>query len=464
MLSNPTKPAPRSYPEQAPGNWTIALTRSAIANLERGYLSDASRLTRALSRDPRYVQGREQFIGAVQGCPADVVAAPISYGGVGVARRLAEEAGPMLGRVLSDGAESWLIEWGKVCSLAIGVLAWDTTARPWTPVSLTRWPLEAVRVDMHERRMFAQVQGGGEREIIPGDGTWVVYAPAGLFNFDAALLRCFAEPFVGRRLGVRDLGNRAQAASVAALQGEIPEGVGPTDPEAVEMETKVKALQTGSAAGILRPARWPALTTLDLATKSGQGLFELNLDTNTTDLLVPWLMQDGTAKNEGGSLAKAQTLDGVMMSSVARTVSSLWGEERADGSHAPGVITSQIVRPWALYQDADPRTVPLALRRVPDLEEDARLEAESARAVAFWTEADTIERRIGRPMTRAEMQELAEMRGARVPASVLVERVVVQVPAPPMADPPDPDTPDEEGDPADDAEDAPASQPGAVAA
>lgn len=419
MLSDPRK-TPRSYPEQAPGSWTIPLARSAITSLEQGYLAPASRLTRALSRDPDYLLGREQFTGALMGCPAEVIPAPISYGGVGTARRLAEEAGAMLGVVLAD-AEPWLIEWGMVTGLAIGVLSWDTTARPWTPTALTRWPLEAVRVDLYERRMFATVQQGGEIEIVPGDGTWVAWAPWGLFNFDGGLIRTFADSFVGNRLAVRDLSNRTQAASVAAIVAKLRAGDNALDsPEAIAIEEKLKALQTGSSAGILLPGDMPDPTALDLATKNGTELFKLTLGTHQNALIRPWLMQDGTAKNEGGSLAKAQTLEGVMFSAVARRIASLWGEERADGSHAPGCITSQIVRPWALYQGADPRTVPLALRRVPDLDEDARLEAEATRAEALWTEVGTIETRLGRSMTSAELQELAEMRGARVPAGVLV--------------------------------------------
>jgi CBS domain-containing protein len=124
-----------------------------------------------------------------------------------------------------------------------------------------------------------------------------------------------------------------------------------------------------------------------------------------------------------------------MMSSVARTVSSLWGEERADGSHAPGVITEQILRPWALYQGADPRTVPLALRRVPDLDEDARLEAESSRAEAWRLEVREL-RALGYEVTDKEARELAEARGVRLPAGL-----VMSVPTPPPPPVPDPSAP-----------------------
>ena len=433
MLSDPRK-TPRSYPEQAPGSWTIPLARSAITSLEQGYLSPASRLTRAFRRDPRYVQGCEQFIGAVQGCPAEVIPAPISYGGVGTARRLAEDAGAMLGTVLGDGAEAQMIEWGKVL-FYVGVLSWDTTARPWAPVALTRWPLEAVRVDLYQRKMFATTQGA-EVEIVPGDGTWVVYTPGGFCNLDAGLLRALSEAFISRAFLRRDLVNRTQASAVAALVAKLlPVANALSGDDAIALEEKLKALQTGSSAGIILPGDMPDLETLDLGGKNTMPLFELGHRIHTADLINPWLLQDGTATNEGGSLAKAQVLDGVLMSAVQGCVSSLWGEERADGSHAPGCITSQIVRPWALYQGADPRTVPLALRRVPDLDEDARLEAESSRAEAWRLEVREL-RALGYEVTDKEARELAEARGVRLPAGL-----VMSVPTPPPPPVPDPSAP-----------------------
>ena len=68
------------------------------------------------------------------------------------------------------------------------------------------------------------------------------------------------------------------------------------------------------------------------------------------------------------------------------------------------------------------RVCPLALRRVPDLEEDARLTAEAGRAEAFWYEVKTVEGAMRRDLTAEELEELAAMRGVRVPASVLKER------------------------------------------
>jgi hypothetical protein len=357
-----------------------------------------------MPRHPRYVQGREQFIGAVQGCPAEVLAAPVSYGGKGAARRLAEEAGPMLAGVLRDGAERWLIEWYKMMPLVIGVLSWDTTARPWRPVSLTRWPLEAVRVDLHARRLFAVLAGGGEEEIIAGDGTWVVWWGGGAFNLDHGLIRCLGEAWIRGINAARDVANRSQASGVAAIVAQVAEGKGMEDPDLPAYEERLKDLQKGGAAGLLVPPGYPAPTSLDLATKNGAETLRLALETSTTDLIVPWLMQDGTATNEGGSLAKAQVLDGVLFSAVAGLVGALWGEVTADGSHVAGVLTAQIVKPWVRYQ-LDPevrdpgeeqsvqadRLCPLALRRVPDLEEDARLTAEAGRAESFWYEVKTVE-------------------------------------------------------------------------
>jgi hypothetical protein len=261
------------------------------------------------------------------------------------------------------------------------------------------------------------------------------------------LIHTFADSFVDSRLSRKDLGNRRQGASVAALDAGLPPGVAPDSPEAIAFQAKLEALQTGGRAGIVRPAEYPPINTLDLGTKDGTPLFKLSLDTNGNALIRPWLMQDGTAKNEGGSLAKAQTLEGVMMSAVARCVGSLWGEERADRSHVPGCITDQIVRPWAMYQGADPRTVPLALRRVPDLDEDARLTAQATRAEAWRKEVSEL-RTLGYEVTDKEARELAEARGVRLPAGLVMAEVRAPAPPPSALDPSAP-VPDEEGDPED---------------
>jgi hypothetical protein len=433
---------PLAYPEAAPGGWTVDKIRDAITSLENGYPAPAARLVRAMGRHPRYVQGRDQFIGAVMGCPMDVLASPVTYGGKGTARRLAQDAAPMLGRVLANGVERWLIEWGKMMPLVVGYLPWDTVTRPWAPVSLIRWPLDAIRIDLYTRQIFARMLGGQEVEVIGGDGTWFVWWPYGEFNMAAGLVRCLGEPWIRGVNASRDVANRSQASSVAALVQEVPAGEDMEAPMIAPHQENLENLQRGGRAGIMTPPGWPAPTSLDLATKNAQPTLELALQTSTTDLIVPWLMQDGTSTNAGGSLAKAQVLDGVLFSAVAGFVASLWGEVLPDGAHVPGVITSQIVRPWVRYQvdpsaeegEAD-RVVPMALRRVPDLEEDARLTAQADRAAAFWTEVGTIESRMRRDMTADELEELATMRGAPLPAGMLKERGARPAPPPPTPTP-----------------------------
>lgn len=418
---------PLAYPEPAPGGWTVDKIRDAITSLENGYPAPAARLVRAMGRHPRYVQGRDQFIGAVMGCPLDVLASPVTYGGKGTARRLAQEAAPMLAQVLGQGVERWLIEWGKMTPLVVAYLTWDTTARPWVPVSLTRWPLDAVRIDLTARKLYARMLGGQEVEIVGGDGTWFCWWPYGEFNLAAGLVRCLGEPWLRGINAARDVANRSQASSVAALWQPVPPGEHMESTPVIDYQGDLENLQRGGRAGVLAPPGWEKPEILDLATQNAQPTLELALQTSTTDLIVPWLMQDGTSTNEGGSLAKAQVLDGVLFSAVAGFVASLWGEVLPDGAHAPGVITSQIVRPWVRYQvegegaEVD-RVVPLALRRVPDLEEDARLMAQADRAARYWTEVETIEGRLRRDLTADELEELARMRGATLPAGIFKMR------------------------------------------
>jgi len=425
-ITRPTNPT--AYPEQAPGGWTVDRIRQAIDQYERGWLREASRLVRAFPRDPRYVQGRDQFIGAVQGCPMDVLAADVRRGGVGLARSLAEEVPELLGGLEIAVAERWLIEWGKVLNLAVGYLTWDTTVRPWRPVSLTRWPSDAIEVDMYARKLWALRADGGREEIIPGNGTWVVYSPYGLFNWDG-LIRCFGEAWIRHINASRDVANRSVGDSVAGIVQTQPSGENDTEEQKKKIDQYIvdlQGLQAGGPAGIIAPPGWELPQKLDLSAQNASKSIDLALNTSKTDVLVPWLMQDGTTTNEGGSLAKVQVLDGVLMSSAASTVNTLWGEVTPDQSILPGVITAQIVRPWVYYRLADPsqidRVLPLALRRVPDLEEDARLQAQSDRAAKFWAEVETTERMWRRDMTARELEDLATLRGVVLPGGLLKTR------------------------------------------
>jgi len=135
--------------------------------------------------------------------------------------------------LLGGGCERWLLELGTMLNLAVGVLGYDVSGERWDPVTLERWPLSAVRLDPYARKMWA-LTTTGEQEIVPGDGTWVVFAPGGLWNWDEALVRALAEPWVQEAMGMRDLGNRSAADAVAGLDLPLPSGVAPDSDESTK--------------------------------------------------------------------------------------------------------------------------------------------------------------------------------------------------------------------------------------
>lgn len=428
MADPPTTPRP--YPEQPPGGWSIEKIRAAIDALEAGRsLDPAYRLTRACSRNARYVQARDQRIDTVLGLPLEVLPAGRAWEGKGLARSVAEDARTMLGTLLSGGCERWLIEIGRMMSVAIGVLEWAVVGGRWDPIALHRWPLSAVRLDPYARRMFANTDAG-EREITPGDGTWVAWTPGGMWNFDAALVRCLGEPWAQRGLGMRDLANRAAADSVAGLDLPLPSGVAADSPEATAYLALAKAMQQG-AGGLLRPANYEKPNVLDLASRNGGATATASLDRSEKDLIVGWIGQDGTSTNEGGSLAKTVILNGVVYDKIEADVRELLGQLGAGGEHEWGLVTAQIVAPWARLNWGREDVTPLVRRIVPDLEEGDRLAQEATRAASFRAEVKELQAG-GFVLTAESVRELARVRGVRMPDAVTYE---VKPPPLPPTDP-----------------------------
>ena len=433
-MAKPPPSPPRAYPEQAPGGWTVDKVRSALALLEAGQtIEPASRLTRACGRSPVYCQARDQRIDTVLGLPLEVLPAGRAWEGKGLARQVADAGRTMLGALLSGGCERWLLELGRMMNLAIGVLGWDTTGERWDPVTLERWPLSAVRLDPWARRMWARVMPSaehpaGEMEIVPGDGTWVVFAPGGLWNWDAAMVRTIAEAWITRGMGVRDLANRAAADAVAGLDLPLPASVEPTSTEATDYMTAAKGLQQG-AGGLLRPAIYPEPRILDLASKSGGASMKSSLDRAEKDLIVSWLGQDATSTNEGGSLAKTIVLNGVLYDKIEADVRELYGQLGAGGEHEPGCVTEQILGPWARLNWGRDDVRPLARRVVPDLEEGDRLAQDAARAQVFRLEVKELQGSF--VLTPEAVRELARVRGVRMPDAIVWEARTAPPPIPP---------------------------------
>jgi hypothetical protein len=425
-VTTPRTP-PRAYPEQPPGGWTIDKIRTAVNQLETGYtIEPASRLTRACSRSAIYCQGRDQVIDTVTGLPLAIDAAGPSWEGRGQARTIADHTRGWIGALLAGGCERWLIELGEMMNLVVGVLAYDTSGELWHPVSLQRWPYNAIRLDANERRMWAIVKGDTEQEITPGLNGWVVYAPYGLWNWDAAMVRCIGEPWAQEAMGMRDLGTRSQADSLAVLDMPFP-GSDMESAEATAYLTAGQEIQKGK--GILvRPSSYPDPRVLDLAGKNGGKTAAESLSKAERRMIVSWTGQDGTTQDAGGSRAAKQVLNGVLYDKVEAHVSRLYGKLTEDQGHEPGLITSQVVRPTVALNWGRADLSPLITRKVPDLEEDARLLSEAERATAFRLEVSELLSG-GWTLTPADVRDLAAQRGVRMPDKI------EWTAAPPPADP-----------------------------
>jgi hypothetical protein len=225
---------------------------------------------------------------------------------------------------------------------------------------------------------------------------------------------------------MRDLANRAAADSVAGLDLPLPSGVAADSPEATKYLELAKAMQQG-AGGLLRPANYDKPSVLDLASKNAGATATASLDRSEKDLIVGWIGQDGTSTNEGGSLAKTIVLNGVVYDKIEADVRELLGQLGAGGEHEWGLVTAQIVAPWARLNWGREDVTPLVRRIVPDLEEGDRLKQDADRAAAFRREVTEL-RAGGFVLTAESVRDLARVRGVRMPDAIAYE---VEPPPPP---------------------------------
>jgi hypothetical protein len=201
---------------------------------------------------------------------------------------------------------------------------------------------------------------------------------------------------------------------VGVIDAPLPQGVTAESIEGQAYKAQWQAAQSSGAAGVLRPANYPEPNILNLG-KSDSSIFELALRTPVTNMIVAWLGQDGTATNEGGSLAKAQVLSGVAYDLVERRARTCWGALGPNGTRERGTVTEQILRPWVLFQEGGTSEIcPLVRRIVPDLEESQRLAEDQKRAMSFYAELAQI-RASGFEVTEQVVFDLAALRGVRLP-------------------------------------------------
>lgn len=278
--------------------------------------------------------------------------------------------------------------------------------------ALRYWPIEHVRWDTLKRSFTTRVdQVGADVPITHGDGRWVVFSKHEHEGWkqDACILPA-ALVWARHAFAARDWARGSTSHGNVKVVGELPEGVliadesGSLTPEATAFGSLLQAIASLEAPVGIRPAGSKTELLANNST-AWQVWQELMLNAEKAAARI-YLGTDGTLGSVGGAPGvDIATLFGVATTKVQ---GDLFAIERG--------ILEGIIEPWCAINFGDSSLAPTRRYVIPDLDEEATVEARGKRYTAFF---DALERyrQNGLLVTQEVVDDLAET--FRIPAPVL---------------------------------------------
>lgn len=268
--------------------------------------------------------------------------------------------------------------------------------------SLRYWPIEHVRWDTLQRGYVTRVdQVGADVPIAHGDGRWIVFAKHEHepWKQDACVLPA-ALVWARHAFAARDWARGSTSHGNAKVVGELPEGVliadesGNLTPEATAFGALLQAIASLEAPVGIRPAgsKTEMITNSSTAWQVWQ---ELMINAEKAAARI-YLGTDGTLGSVGGAPGvDIATLFGVATTKIQGDLAAI---ERG--------LLEGIIEPWCAINFGDSSLAPLRRYVIPDLDEDATVEARAKRYSAFF---DAIERlrTLGFVVTQDVVDDLA---------------------------------------------------------
>jgi phage gp29-like protein len=157
-------------------DWSPALIKAARAMADSGNLELAADFCESAMGDDR-VQA------ALSTRTKGLVALPLSFEEVRGAKRLV--------KALDPGEDWWsafpatalaqLLSWGILLGVGLGRIVWTDRGETINRIvpTLKVWHPRHLRYDWRRRMWTVKVEGGKTEDVIPGEGSWILYTPYG---------------------------------------------------------------------------------------------------------------------------------------------------------------------------------------------------------------------------------------------------------------------------------------------
>lgn len=278
------------------------------------------------------------------------------------------------------------------------------------------WPIEFVYWNQYEQCFFTRTGSlptQREREecpayqfdeaIVHGDGRWTIYTNHQIEPYKNGAILSGALIWAMHAFGVRDWAKGSAAHGNAKVIGELPEGV---DIQSEHGQAFYELLRVTASADTPFGIK-PHGSTVDYITNNSTAwqIFKDLVENGDKAAARLYLGQDGTmGTNPSAPGIDARGLFGVRNDIVEGDLRCI---ER-------GILTG-VIEPWAAMNFGDSKLAPKRCYRMPDADEDARIDALGKRTIAFF---DVIQRakQEGFDVTPEYVAATAESFGIKAPA------------------------------------------------
>lgn len=190
--------------------WTVSEVRSALRNHRDGDFSLSSQLIDTMGEDDAIPGLLEKYVDAL--LESDFELSPVTEKQgkgkkteevpVAASEAIVEELEPVWWDTVPETELDDFIRWYRMLGVAVGVLDWDTSTKPWSAHLRTLHP-QYLRYDCQAERWIYYAREG-EFTVTPGDGKWVMLTD-GRRGWMRGLVRSLAITWLGKQLTWRDL-------------------------------------------------------------------------------------------------------------------------------------------------------------------------------------------------------------------------------------------------------------------
>jgi phage gp29-like protein len=343
-------PRAKEAEEPAPGP-RAPLSPLSIAAIERladsGDLTMAADLCREFMGDARVMAALTQRIGGLLALPIDWEDG-------------AKKSARVKKAIVDDFPEGVrecdlfsLYSWGLLLGVAVAEILWKEGQSGRLIPTLKIWDPRFLRYDRENNAWKVMTDGGGEADVTPGDGHWVLYCPKGERTpWRNGLWRALNKPYFVKADSSLSWArfNEVHGSPIRVFTGRAGMSQRQLDAVADSIDTS----RGFTSAAI------PEGSKLELVEATGQSMqtFQAAIEWAGTEISIAILGQNLTTKVDGGSYAAAQTHRDVEQAII-----------EADAETESTFLREQVLSFWAAWNFGDAALAPWPRRETAEPED-----------------------------------------------------------------------------------------------